>query len=323
MSLTPDQREAVLKYHDRTLADLARTYDVDRTAAERNLSLGMRIVALLGAAALTGAVVLFFLDSWGSLTSGVQLAIAWAAPLVALGAAAYAARRERTLYFTAILSFLAAGCFVLDVSVVGTVLNARPSSTPLLIWALFAALLAYAWDLTWLIALAAISVIAFFASTVVWLAGFPLDVSLARPETILAPAAAVFATSMLGINQVRSGFPVALRRTGLAAFFIALLVLSEVGNLSFLPWQSSTIRHVYQVVGFFFAGAAIWTGVRCGWPDTLNMGAAVFGFLLLLRYVDWWWEWMPTSLFFFLVAATAIGCLLLLRRIRARARNAS
>lgn len=318
LSLTAEQHEAVVAYHSGILGELARAYDVDRTTAERDLSLGMRIVSLLGAAALTGAVVLFFLDIWASLPTAAQVGIAWGAPIFAVAAAAAAARIERTLYFTAILAFLATGCYVLDVSVLGTVLNARPSSTPLLVWAVFASLLAYAWDLSWLIALAAISFIAFFASTVVWMSGFPVDVSLERPETVLVPAVAVFASSLLPLHQSRSGFPIALRRIGLAALFIALLAVSEIGWLSFLPWSPRAVEHFYQMVAFGVAATAIWLGIHRGWPDTLNMAAAFFGLLLLLRYLDWWWDWMPTSLFFFIVAATAIGCLLLLRRIRAR-----
>ncbi len=318
LSLTPEQREAVRKYHSGLLGELARAYDVDRSAAERDLSLGMRIVALLGAAALTGAVVLFFLDIWGSLTSSAQVGIAWAAPLVAIAGAAAAARVERTLYFTAILSFLAVGCFVLNVSVLGTVLNAVPSSTPLLVWTLFACLLAYNWDLSWLIALAALSFIGFFASTAVWVSGFPIDVTLERPETIFAPAIAVFGSSMLSLNRTRGGFPVALRRIGLAALFIAMFAVATFGSLSFLPWTAKTVEHFYQLLGFAVAGTAMWIGIRQGWSDTLNMGAAFFGLLLLLEYVDWWWQWLPTSLFFFIVAVTALGCLMLLKRIRAR-----
>lgn len=318
LSLTPEQRERVATYHGGILAELARAYDVDTSAAEHDLSLGMRIVSLLGAAALTGAVVLFFLDIWGSLSSGAQVGIAWAAPILAVAGAAVAARVERTLYFTAILSFVAVGCFVLNVSALGAVFNARPSSTPLLLWTVFACLLAYAWDLSWLIALAALSFIGFFASTVVWLGGFPIDVTLERPESVLAPAAGVFLGASLPLHRRRSGFPVTLRRVGLSAFFLPLLLLGELGSWSFLPWGTTTVEHFYQVVGFICAAAAIAIGIRNGWPDTMNIGAGFFGLLLLFRYLDWWWAWMPTSLFFLIVALTAIGCLLLLRRIRSR-----
>lgn len=67
LTLTPDQRASVVAYHDRLLADLSRACDVDRSEAQHRLSLGMRIVSLLAAAALTGAAVLFFLDIWGAL----------------------------------------------------------------------------------------------------------------------------------------------------------------------------------------------------------------------------------------------------------------
>ena len=318
VALTPQQRDALRNYHDELLAGLARAYDVDRSEAQHQLSLGMRIVSLLGAAALTGAVVLFFLDVWGALPSAAQVGIAWAAPLAALAGAVAASRMERTLYFTAILSFLALGCFILDVAVIGTVMNSRPSSTPLLVWSAFALILAYRWDLGWLLAAGVLGLVAYFATTVVSLGGFPLDVSLQRPEILIVPAAGVFAASLLQNNISRAGFPRILRGVGLSVIFLTVLVLSEARDVSFLPFAYKTVNALYQVLGFALAGVAIWLGTRQGWRETLNLGALAGAVLLFLRYVDWWWDWMPAYLFFLVVAATAIGALIALRRLRGR-----
>jgi hypothetical protein len=76
------------------------------------------------------------------------------------------------------------------------------------------------------------------------------------------------------------------------------------------------VNGLYRLVAFATAAAAMWLGMRRGWSETLNLGALAFAVLLLLRYVDWWWEWMPAYLFFLIVAATAIGSLILLRRCR-------
>jgi hypothetical protein len=316
VGLSPEQETALRRYHDEVLARLEGAYDVDRSDAQRQLSLGMRIVSLLGAAALTGAVVLFFLEIWSALPSAAQIAIAGTAPLVALSGAVYASRVERTRYFTAILSFLALGCFVMNIAVLGTVLNSTPTSVPLLLCSTFALILAYRWDLGWMLAAGAVGLLAFFATTVVSLGGFPLDVSLQRPEILLAPAAGVFAASTLRTNENRSGFPAILRRVGLSAFLLVLIVLGEARGISFLPFSDTTVNGLYRLVAFATAAAAMWLGMRRGWSETLNLGALAFAVLLLLRYVDWWWEWMPAYLFFLIVAATAIGSLILLRRCR-------
>jgi hypothetical protein len=316
--LTPAQDASLREYHGGLLAQLARTYDVDRSDAQHQLSLGMRVVSLLGAAALTGAVVLFFLDVWGALPSAGQIAIAWAAPVIALAGAVYAARIERTRYFTAMLSFLALGCFIMNVAVLGTVLNSVPSSTPLLIWAAFALILAYEWDLGWMLAAGAAGILAYFATAMVSLVGFPLDIALQRPELLFVPAAAVYSASLLRVNQARGAFPVILRRVGLIVLLLAVIVLGEAGGMSFLPLSNQSVRAFYQVVGAVLAALAIWIGMRKGWRETLNIGAIAMAVLLFLRYIDWWWDWMPTYLFFLIVAVTAIASLVILRRLRAR-----
>jgi len=38
--------------------------------------------------------------------------------------------------------------------------------------------------------------------------------------------------------------------------------------------------------------------------------------LLLLRFVDWWWDVMPKYLFFLIVGLTAIAMMVVLRRLR-------
>ena len=64
-------------------------------------------------------------------------------------------------------------------------------------------------------------------------------------------------------------------------------------------------------------------GIRRRWTETVNLGAGFFGLLLLLRYVDWWWDLMPKYLFFLIVGGTAIALMLVLRRFRRLAGTAS
>jgi uncharacterized membrane protein len=95
-------------------------------------------------------------------------------------------------------------------------------------------------------------------------------------------------------------------------------VLAESGGHSFLPFSDDAIEGAYQAVGFAGAIVVITAGIRNGWTETLNIGAFFFGVLMLFRFVDWWWEWLPKYLFFLLVAAVAIAMIALLRRLRAR-----
>jgi uncharacterized membrane protein len=189
---------------------------------------------------------------------------------------------------------------------------------PLLLASAFALILAYHWDLGWMLAAGSGALLAYFATAIVSLGGFPLDVSLQRPETLLVPAAGVFAASTYRANRDRAGFSRILRRVGLSVLLLVVMVLGEGDGLSFLPFQDSTVNALYQIFGFVLAAGAIWLGMRRRWTETLNIGAIAFALLLFLRYVDWWWEWMPRYLFFLVVAATAILSLVALRRLRAR-----
>jgi Predicted membrane protein (DUF2157) len=283
ISLTDQQRAQLHDYHRTLLEALTQRFEVDRSRAESQLSLGLRVVSLLGAAACTAAAILFFQRFWGLLSSPVQVALVWLAPLAALAGAIATARVERTLYFTALLSTLAFGCFVMNVYVLGTILNARPSPQPFLVWSAFALALAYVWDLRLLLAAGALCAIAFFSTSIVTWYRLPLEMVFERPESMLLPSA---------------------------------LVLGESGAMSSLPFSMKTAEHIYQVAGFALAAAMLTAGIRRRWTETVNLGAGFFGFLLLLRYVDWWWDLMPKYVFFLIVGVTAIALMLVLRRFR-------
>jgi uncharacterized membrane protein len=318
LRLTPDARAAIRAYHDGLLAELARQFDVDRTDAQHQLSLGMRIVSLLGALALTAAVVLLFLRIWGFIPTAAQVAVVSVAPIVLVVAASVAARLERTLYFTYLLAILAFACFILDVSVVGAIFNARPSAQPFLVWGAFALALAYTWELRILLAIGTAMVVGWSAASWVSVWGHPFDLALERPETLILPALAVTWWSGAAVNRRRGGFPQALRLVGLAIVFVAVLVLGEEGQLSYVRADRIAIEHSYQLIGFVVAGVAIGYGIRRRWTETMNAGAIFFGILLFLRYVDWFWNWMPKYAFFLVVGATAVAFMVVLRRLRNR-----
>ena len=50
----------------------------------------------------------------------------------------------------------------------------------------------------------------------------------------------------------------------------------------------------------------------------MNLGAVAFVVFLYVRLHSWWWHWMPEYLFFFLIGLTAIGLVLIFRRLRRR-----
>jgi hypothetical protein len=97
-----------------------------------------------------------------------------------------------------------------------------------------------------------------------------------------------------------------------------VLVLGESGVWTYLPLDTKSIEHGYQLVGFIAASLAIWCGITRRYAEMLNLGAAFFTIFLICRFVAWWWDWMPKYLFFFVVGAIALGLLAAFRKLHAR-----
>jgi hypothetical protein len=312
--LDPAVLAAIRSHHDLLLARLAREFDVDTTLQAKRMSRGMQVAALLGACALTAAVVSFVYRVWGVIPEAAQVALLTAAPLAAVAAMLVAARIEQTLYVASLFAIVACAAFVLQTVVLGQLFNMRASPHALGMWAAFAFAIAvpgrflvpFAWALAALVAYMA--ALAMSAADVAW-TSFPQ-----RPETIVAAAAVVWAGSTRWPNPFR---PVT-RSLALVLLLAPVLVLSSTGTPSVLPFDAGTIRVLYQLGAVAAAAAAIGIGLRRGYNDALIIGAIFAGLFILTRFVDWWWDWMPRYLFFLILAALAIGWLWLLRAARRR-----
>jgi uncharacterized membrane protein len=112
------------------------------------------------------------------------------------------------------------------------------------------------------------------------------------------------------------------RLTGLILLFWVVLWHAASGRGSLLPLAPEQVEAVYQVFGFATAALAIWIGIRRRWSDVTATGVAAFTVLLFIKAVDWWWDWMPRWLFFLALGGIAVGVMLLLKRVKARAGGA-
>lgn len=317
--LDPEARSRVDAHHEALLGRLAERFEVDVTEGEKGLSRGMRIAAFLGALALAASAVLFFYRIWGLVPTAAQVAILVAAPLLALGATELAARRERSGYFATLAGLVAFAAFVLDVSALGQVFNVRPSDAYLLAWAAFGFLLAYAYGLRLLLAAGILAFVGWLAAeTGAWSGCYWLHFG-ERPENFLPAGALLVAFPSLAAHRRLADFPPLYRSFGLLAVLVPVLVLANWGEASYLPWAGGTIEAVYQVLGFALSAAAIWLGLRRRWPEAVNTGTAFFVVFVWVKFVDWFWDWMPRYLFFLIVGATAVAALLILKRLRAAA----
>ena len=310
--ITPERRAAVDAHHDAMLVEFAGTYDIDRTAAEERLSLGMRLASAFGAAALTAAVVSFFYRIWGSLPTPVQVAALTAAPMIALAAMAVAIRRERTLYVASICASVACGAFILQSVMLGTLFNMRSTPHLLAAWSVFALAVSLPWRLPLPFAAGVTVLVSYGAAVLIWAGGAPWSSFAAYPETLLVAAAIA--------HPVGHRFPLELQRwwrgTTLVIALGALLALSTFDASSLLPWPSDWVERAYQAGAAVAAVVVIAHGVRTSRGETVVIGALFAALFLFGRFVDWWWDWMPKYLFFLILASVSLAWLWLLRRLR-------
>lgn len=298
------------------LAELARQFDVDTSVSQKRVSWGMRIASTLGGIAICAAVVLFFIRYWGYLDTPVQVAIVAAVPLLALAAAEFVSRRERTLYFTSLLALVAFASFVMNVAVLGSIFNITSTERALLAWGAFAVLLAYRYGLRLQLALGLLLLISYGAAMVTAYFGYRwLDFSQ-RPELVALLAVLVFSAPLVIRHDRREDFPPVYRLIGAIVFFVCVLSLAEWGIPSYLSFRHENIERLYEFVGLLTSAGAIWLGIAFTWNGVVNISAIAFVIFLFTRLYHWWWDWMPKYLFFALIGALGIGLVIAFKRLR-------
>jgi hypothetical protein len=318
--LDEPQRRAVADYHRGLVADLANQFDLDRDETQRRMSLGMRIASLLGAIALSAAVFLLFYRFWGRFSTPAQVLILMAGPLVSLALTEVAHRFDRSQHFVFVAGVIACACIVLNVSVLGDIFAMTDSPNAFAVWAAFGLAVGYGYQLRLPVAVGIAAAMVFVVGAAMARLGIEWTSCVQRPEAFIPLCAAAIAAGAFAADAVGRHFAQSYRLVGLVVLMVALYALSLsnlFGNLSVLPFTDSTIRATYQVLGFVAAAAAIAAGLRYEFAEMTNIGAAGFIVFLYTRFYDWWWDWMPAYVFFFIVGAAALGMILVLRAARA------
>lgn len=287
------------------------------------MSWGMRIASFLGAIAFCAAVYFFFYRFWGLLSTPLQVVLLVAAPVVAMLAAEFAARRERTLYFASLASLVALSCFILNLTVLGQIFNITPTQNALLVWAAFGFIIAYTYGLRLLLVGGILCFVAYMSATVgTWRGCYWLSFG-ERPENFILSGLVLFALPSVADHRRHHDFPAMYRLFGLLTAMVPILVLANWGEVSYWLVPADTVEHTYQVVGFVMSGLAIWVGIRKHWTGVTNLGSTFFVIFLYTKFYEWWWDWLPKYLFFLILSLVAIGVLLLLRKLRAHSQEAA
>ena len=322
LELTPEQRSRLDAHIERTLSSLASQFDVDTTESQRQISWGMKIASALGGIALCAAVVLFLARYMGYWPTPVQVTVLIAIPIVLTFAAEFAAHREKTLYYTALISIVTFAAFVANLSMLGSIFNLAPTPNALAVWGLFGLALAYHFGIRLVLAGGLVSLVGWLTATTNSLRGWWWVEFEQRPEELMLAGLALALVPLFIKHAKRPDFPAVYRLVGLVAFFITMLFLSAAGQRSYLPMDDKAVEHFYQMFGVVAAAATVWIGIRRNLTGVVNIGTAFFTIFLFFRLIDWWWDWMPKYLFFLLIGVVALGLVALFKRLRGRMRLA-
>ena len=318
LALTDAQRQAVTEHHHTLLASYGESFDIDRDAGAKQLSLGMRVASFLGALALSTSVFLLFYQFWGSLTTLAQVTILIVGAVATFAVTMWVNARDASGYFTNLAAMVALACFVLDISTLGQIFNITPTDTALVAWSAMALLLAYTCDLRLLLAAGIVLAIGYLSTRIgAWCGIHWLQVG-ERPENFIPAGVLLFLVPHFIRHDRFAGFPPIYRMIGLVAVLLPMLILSTWGVGSYTDFDRDTVERVYQVLGFAACACAIWLGIRGEWRETVNVGVVFFVLFLYMRFFDWWWDTMPKYLFFLILGLTAVAMLLVLRHARAR-----
>jgi hypothetical protein len=102
----------------------------------------------------------------------------------------------------------------------------------------------------------------------------------------------------------------------LIILFIPILILSNWGEISYLSWSADVIEGFYQVIGFVLSAGAIWLGIKRHWSGVTQTGNVFLILFVYTKFFDWWWDWMPKFVFFFILGLSALLALIIFKRIR-------
>lgn len=322
ISLAQDQTDQLKSYHQQLLKKLSNTFDVDISTQAKQLTLGMKIASLLGALAMAISFFFLFYQFWGYIDTTVQVGILIAAPISLFLLSLRLAQKESSAYFSKIVALVSLACFVLNLSMLGQIFNITPSPNAFVVWAAFSFLLAYVCNARLLAFFGIVSISSFIAMKVGTWGGMYWIGFGDRPENFFLPGLVIFMVPQLFNQKHYFGFDVIYRVMAMLIVFLPILILSNWGRISYLDFSTEIIEGFYQLVGFTLSAIAIWQGIKRNWREVTNTGNVFFILFLYTKLFDWWWDWMPKYVFFFVLGLTALLALMVFKRVRLSNLNA-
>ncbi len=315
-SLPQETEKTILANQDEIIHEMQKRFLVDVNVSEARLSLGIRVASALGAIALSLAVYFLFSEFWDKFPTAFRAGIATTAPILSVLATFFVMSRDRTGYFGSIFGLLTFCLIILNLVLLGNTFVLPSSPRAFLVWGATGLILAYSFGFRLLLYAGLLSLLGYLSAEVgTWSGCYWLDFG-ERPENFLLAGVLITAGFKIPSRGEHSSFPVAYKVIGLLTLFFSVLILSNWGASSYLSWEIKSIENFYQIIGFLLWGAMIFFGIKRSDSYFSNMGIVFFTVQLYSKVYDWFWDWMPKYLFFFLVFLIFLLALLVLSRLR-------
>jgi len=316
LDVSAEQVSKIQDYHSQLLQKYSAAYDVDTNIQSKQLTLGMKVASLFGALAMAISIFFLFYQFWGYLSTSIQVGVLIIAPVSMFLLSLYLAQKEKNSYYSKIAALLSLSCFVLNLSMLGQIFNITPSPNAFVVWAAFSFILAYACNARLLLFFGIVSISSFIAMKIGSWSGMYWISFGERPESFFMPSLIIFMLPLLANHKRFTGFEIIYRVMAMIMLFLPILILSNWGGISYLSWSSDTIEGFYQLLGFVLSVSAIWLGVKRYWDEVTNTGNVFFILFLYTKFFDWWWDWMPKYIFFFVLGLSALLALIVFKRMR-------
>jgi len=311
-----EDSQTIDNYHQKLLSQLANTFDIDISTHSKQLTLGMKFASFFGALAMALSIFFLFYQFWGLMDTPLQVTSLISAPIILFILTMYLARDDKNSYFSKISALVTFASFVLNLSMLGQIFNISASPNAFIVWAAFGFVLAYACNARLLVFFAIVCLSSFIAMKTGTYSGMYWISFGERPENFFIPALIVFFIPQLFSHKQFSGFSNLYRVMAMLLTFIPILILANWGVISYLSLDRNLIEGGYQTLGFGLSAAAIWLGIKHKFNEVVNTGNVFFVLFLYTKLFDWWWEWMPKYIFFFLIGLVAILALVVFKRLR-------
>lgn len=277
---------------------------------EKNFSRRMGITCSTTVCTLLAIFALY--HYWWGLAPLVQTSILITAPIFLLTTAALLHRHEKPQFLIKIVSLLSFICFISNLLMLCQLYDIDPPEGLLLLWAAFSILLAYKFDQRLLLASSICCVILY--SDVVW---YGWSSFANRPENYFVIATGLLWLSMNEQLCKEKAFRMVIGFAGVLTVLLAVLLLANAGDRSYILVNENIIEGSYQIIGLCLCAAVIWMSIRKQQVELMNFGIVTFIIFLYAKLYDWWWGHIPNYVFLLVVSISLIFAAVFYRNIRA------